>query len=954
MRQAKYISILLSAVILLPSFILAKADSISSTGSADLRINALQSESIYSNYLTKNNGAIPENEITIEAESFAEFAEKPDASNIPEGYILSGEKSKIKWNFHSEESGLYKIVIRYQPYACNGGSIDRSIKLDGELPYPELSNIALSRIWIDKLNNGDFAVDKNGNQIRPEEIELPHPVDYTVYDATGMITDPLCLYIEKGSHELEMLSIKEACLIDYIKLVPYKPLETYKQKLAEYDKLGYKKISGNPILIEAEKPFEKSNKTISPLTDRVTYNVSPNSDTKILLNTIGGVRWQTAGQWVSWKANVPEAGLYKITLKYRQNLKEGCYVSRRLRINGEVPFEEANDIQFPFDTSWKMNTLQGSDGTPYLFYLKPGDIITLEASLGDLANYIQVTNGILQKLNEEYRNILMITGPAPDVYRDYDFKSVIPNTLKNLENCSKKLQTISADVDRKAGGKGSIGAMLDKICVTIDKMVSRPKDIAKLFTLYKSDLDELAVWTQSIRLQPLELDYIGVTPGNGDPPILHYNFFKSAWFGLSSFFKSFFADYNSIGDINFTDKSKGSITVWSATGRDQLQIIRQLINKSFTLKTGIVVNLQLTAPGTLLPATVSSIGPDVALANAQGDPINFAIRGAIQDLSSFNGFDQIVKRFYPSAMTPFQFDGKTFALPETQTNPMFFYRTDIFEKLNLNPPRTWDDFYAILPILQTNNFEMGFYNGKILGGSNVISTSIFMYQNGGNWYNSDFTRSDIDSDACLGAFKQFTNLYTKYRLPIQFDFANRFRSGQMPAAIVDFSNYNLLKVFAPEIEGLWNLTPIPGTVQADGSINNLAPCNVTGVMMLSSAKNKDLAWEFMDWWTSADVQSSFASEMESILGPSAKYPTANIEAIGKMAWTPYEHDTIVTQMKNTRGIPEVPGGYYIPRYVDFAFNHTVINGQKATDALADNVRTINAEIKRKRAQFGLK
>ena len=51
-----------------------------------------------------------------------------------------------------------------------------------------------------------------------------------------------------------------------------------------------------------------------------------------------------------------------------------------------------------------------------------------------------------------------------------------------------------------------------------------------------------------------------------------------------------------------------------------------------------------------------------------------------------------------------------------------------------------------------------------------------------------------------------------------------------------------------------------------------------GDMILAGSRNPDLSWEFLKWWMSADVQSAFAKEMETILGPAAKQPTANMEA----------------------------------------------------------------------------
>ena len=67
------------------------------------------------------------------------------------------------------------------------------------------------------------------------------------------------------------------------------------------------------------------------------------------------------------------------------------------------------------------------------------------------------------------------------------------------------------------------------------------------------------------------------------------------------------------------------------------------------------------------------------------------------------------------------------------------------------------------------------------------------------------------------AFQRLTSLYDDYGLDLAFDFSNRFRSGEMPIAITDFSAYNQMSIFAPEIDGLWSMMPVPGVVDENGN-----------------------------------------------------------------------------------------------------------------------------------------
>ena len=52
-------------------------------------------------------------------------------------------------------------------------------------------------------------------------------------------------------------------------------------------------------------------------------------------------------------------------------------------------------------------------------------------------------------------------------------------------------------------------------------------------------------------------------------------------------------------------------------------------------------------------------------------------------------------------------------------------------------------------------------------------------------------------------------------------------------------------------------------------------------------------------------------------------------------------------------IPEIPGGYYTSRNVDNAFKAVIYNNTNPREALNYYNKQINAEILRKREEFGL-
>jgi len=127
-----------------------------------------------------------------------------------------------------------------------------------------------------------------------------------------------------------------------------------------------------------------------------------------------------------------------------------------------------------------------------------------------------------------------------------------------------------------------------------------------------------------------------------------------------------------------------------------------------------------------------------------------------------------------------------------------------------------------------------------------------------------------------------------------------------------------------------------------------------GTIMLKNAQDKEAAWEFMKWWTSAETQTKFGREMEGLMGAAARYPTANIEALDSLPWPVQDYANLKEQFQWVQGIPEVPGGYFTGRHLINAFYRVVVNGNnEPRETIIEYVEYIHDEIRAKRKEFGL-
>ena len=869
--------------------------------------------------------------------------------------VKTGEVSSVTYRFTVSSAGLYQINVEYYPMQGKGSSIVRSFELDGKLPFEEVREVDFARRWQDK---GSITQDANGNDVRPAQEESPCWLEKNLMDSMGYYTDPLQFYLSAGEHTVTVKSVKEPMAIGSIRLVGAENPVSYSEKEKVYRNQGLQDTSGYYQELQGEQVNYKSDASIYPIYDRSSFETVPNSASNIKLNTIGGSKWKVAGQWLEWEIdNVPEDGLYTIGIKGRQNVVNGAYSCRKLYVNGEIPFTEAEEIHFAYDTGWNMVILGDGENNAYRIPLKKGkNTLRLEVTLGELSELILQVNECVSELNNIYMQILMITGPSPDTVRDYQFHKQIPDTLKALKQQGELLNDLYSQYVEKTGQNGQQAQMLIKLARQVLEMANKPDTIASRFSSFASNITDMGNWLTSAAEQPLEIDYLVVASPDKTIEQPKNSLFGNLWFNLQQLVASFIHDY----DIASSDSETGkNILVWvgngATGGRDQAQVLQRMVSSDFMVSTGINVNVQLVSMGALLPATMSGRGPDVALTLNASDPLNYAIRHGVVDLYRLDGFEEVKQRFMESAMEPFSFDGGVYALPETQTFYMMFYRKDVLSELEIEIPQTWQDVVDILPVLQKKNLNFGLPSVIADGavGIGFPAYAMFLFQHGGTLYSDNGAKSLLDSKAGIDAFYQWTKFYTDYSLPTQYDFMNRFRSGAVPIGIAEYSNYNTLQVFAPEIKGRWDFCAVPGTVLADGTIDRSSCGTTTGCVILSTAKDVESSWEFLKWWTGAEVQGDFGVELESILGAAGRYSPANVEALYRIPWSKSQYDAIMEQWKHVKGLREVPGSYMTSRFVDFAFRDAVNSSIDPDESIRDAVKQINEEIKVRRKEFGL-
>lgn len=993
--------------------------------------------------------------------------------------VYTPSTGKTTFKIEVPEDGLYAIDLKYVPVekynvdddpeleqVSTKTTIERMFFIDGSLPFSECRYLYIPRSWEYRQNDGvstiyrdvrdedgkiilkeprreeypddasyeaaliafakkthggagnyNWNLDIQDNDMRPERVEAPVLRTYFLRDWLGYTVNPFQFYLEKGTHYFTFEATREPVAISQIRIYGYEEENSYEYQLQRWKANGLKEISKGKkeelfYMVETESPIRVSDQVLFPGTDRTSSINSPSHPANLVYNI---TTMSMVNQYMTYRVYVEEEGLYNIMARFRQNTMAGMFVSRRIRINGDIQFKEANSLRFNYDTSFQ-NELLGNlvTGEDYLFHLKAGwNEIELEVVLGDMADYIYDISNVITKLNNCYQKILQITGTNPDTGRDYGFVTLIPDVIQDLANSAIELNRIYEELVAVTGATGQHVATLDTIRTLVEKMAKDEYEIAPNFLSFKNYVTALSNWLYTSLSQPMKLDYLRIQTSDTEVPDAKAGFFYATGHEAKAFVSSFFKDYNVIGfktDGKAGHKYAYTIDMWNTESREDALIKRTMIDTSFTKKDdpnrNIAVNIKYVAMG-LQESVLAGIGPDVANM-ASGGAVSWGLRNSVEELSKknkdgtdyFEGFsslcpvytetkDVVYTNSVGKTVTEKQVAGE-FVVPHAFTdakgNIVFKDAEGKFdvqfshaalEAVSLN-----DKTYLI----PTNmNYEMSFYRVDIFAKEGLepprtwqelldvipklttqhmtmgMQTSLpgyqmLLYQMGETMYANDYMEFNKSATA-LEAFETLCDLFNDYSLPVAYDLT-RFRTGEIPIVVANWSTYNTFMSYY-ELRGLWTMESLIGWERIDATtgemyVDRSSILDVQGIIIPRGCGSPKHVWEYIKWYTDYDAQKELCRlNLADQNNTTVKYNTANLNALLAQAWTDEEREAMKEQIPHLKGLPFNPGDYNISRYINFAFLAVYNKTGTAVDGFLDYVVDINKELSRKRKEYYL-
>ncbi len=889
------------------------------------------------------NAAVKDNSYSAYMQSYSEsdYSTENIVHNLG-GALLKDEE--ISFEITANEGGLYGIGMSYKALDEQMSDVNLGIKVDGKFPYEKLQKIGFPRMWCDA--DKEVKTDDLGNEYASPQVIYTDYCYNEAVDESVECGEKYLVYLEKGVHRITLIPVSGSLEIEYFKLCAAAPAENY--TAPDKDKL----YSGETVVLEGEDAAIKSSYFLVDKNDGSSLKITPQSAEKNLINYVGGGNWKTVGETLVWQTPEMEEGYYKIGFSYRQNTNIGSKSYRSLKIDGATPFKEAERVGFPYTDDWNKLFFADSENEPYLVYFSKGSHeLSLTVTAGDIALVRNLLTEASAEMSELYIDITKITGETVDVYRDYDLFHQIGDMQQRLENIRNLLENAGDTLLEVTGEKtGSNYSVIKNMILTVDQMLDNKYEAHRYKDTYYTNYCSVSSVLQELCSMPLDLDKIVLTAADREEPFEDAGFIKQMAFSVKRFIVSFIKEYNAVSQ---SESEKDAITIWISWGRDQAQVLNSLVERSFTPQSGVEVNLKLVS-ATVIQAILSGSGPDCFLQMARSEPVNLAMRGVLYDLSQFDDCDEVIKRFMPTAEVPYRYNGGLYALPDTQDFYVMFYRSDILAEYGLKVPETWEEFNLVAKLLMRNNMSVYMPVSSVTEATGVGSSSIFpslLLQNDLELYSEDGRKTTLLSADTMEVFGSWTDYYTKLKFPVSMNFYNRFRTGTSPLGITTYTQYTTFKAAAFEIDGLWGVTSIPGTVREDGTVSHTSSGTGSGCVILKSAKNPKGAWEFLKWWTSADTQLTYSNDLESVLGPTGRAAVSNVEAMKKLSW---DEETLAALMKaweNVEEIPEYPGSYYVSRSIYQAFWNVINSNKNTKDMLMKYGKEADDEIVRKWKQY---
>lgn len=869
-------------------------------------------------------------------------------SNAAGRTILLAPKDELSANVNVTAAGEYYISLTYSVKDSDSSDIELELMLDGKTVRGRVP-----ALWQDATK--DYEVDRNGDQVIPSQEAYGGEVTDIVTDDLSVNVSDLVLELDEGLHSLKLKSVNRNVEISELRIFTKKDVIGYSEYIKQFSNA---KAVGEIVPIEGEAYSLKSE---SQIRGRSTKNpiLTPYKSGKKSVCVLDGSTWSAPSQKVMWQFSVPKDGLYELAMHYSQYIDTNQDAFRTVEIDGSVPFKELESVAIRATQSgeYENYTLSDKNGNPYRIYLTAGQhTVSMQVTMGEFEAIYNRLFDLMNEINAIGLNFQKLSAGSTDSNRTWDVEALLPGVLDELSAIADRIDAVYADLEKITGEKPTYADSLVYAADSLRKLIEKPRVLPNKTDLLNVGDNSVSKYLGTVLSKlvsgSISVDTLYFCSGKSAPEkkVSVFTYLKE---GIFEFLKTFAGNYVNTYNADITQKN-ASLSVWVNRSIQYTDILQQLLDKGYNKQNNDSIKLSIMpSEQKLILANASGTNPDVVLGVGSATPFDFAIRKAAKNLSEYEDFSEFYKtNFNAASVTSFSYDNGVYAIPETMDFNILYYRKDILKNIGLDVPDTWDDVRYMMATLL--GYGMNFYIplSASSGYKSFAVTSPFFFQHSAVIYSEDGSKVSFNSREGMDALNEMIDLYKVYSMQQAVpSFYNSFRYAELPIGIGNSQLYLQLTSAAPELSGLWDIAPAPGT-EVDGEVVRYQPANVTACMIFKNTKHSDEAWEFLKWWMSAEVQSEYSYTMRCTYGSEYFWCSANLNAFDSLPLSEEHKQVILEQWRWQKEMPRHPANYMVERSVSNIWNNVVVNGSMLSDEVDNAVINSNREILRKLEEFG--
>ena len=288
--------------------------------------------------------------------------------------------------------------------------------------------------------------------------------------------------------------------------------------------------------------------------------------------------------------------------------------------------------------------------------------------------------------------------------------------------------------------------------------------------------------------------------------------------------------------------------------------------------------------------------------------------------------------YFANTLEAARLDGKTYGVPQDVSTLALFYRKDLLTAAGIDaPPTTWDELKSDAVALTGD----GKYGIGLFGGWGAYEFYPWLWQAGADVLNDDGTEAVFDSSEGVDALTFWSDLQESAMPPgmasaTEDDVRGPFVNGDI-AMITSGPYMTATLKEAGLTDDQWGVAPLPSGKDEASVLGGM------DLAVLQNSSHKEAAIDFLTWFGSDEVQTTWASDLGYVPAKKSLYESA-----------PFSTDpntvTFGEIIDGSRSRPTIPRAADVDSALGDAVAAGLSGSSSPADAMKSAVEKANAAI----------